>query len=197
MALFVTFWAAHERALARLGASLVHEDAREPVDVVVISNADVRGGALEAAALYRAHFAQRIVIPAWQDDPLDDELRALSVPALGPTRLAREILLRSGVPEAAITVLGPAVDGTGSETDAIARFARSGGAQRLLFLTARTHTARAHWLLDRRMPPGVHASVRSPERDTFRPDAWWRSTDDAREVAFECLRWLHDLACAF
>jgi len=186
-------WSERVTLLRKMGTAIVHEDVLGPADVVVVSNAAVRAGALEAAGLFRAGLARAVVIPTWPDEPLDDDLRRLGVPVLGPTRLARTILARRGVPARAVTMLPEPVDGTGAETAAVARFVRARGVRSVLFLTARSHTARARWLLARRLPAGVRSAVRSPRRDPFDPQRWWCDHGASREVAFEYLRWLHDL----
>jgi uncharacterized SAM-binding protein YcdF (DUF218 family) len=193
-ALSLLVWSQRDTLLSTMGTAIVHEDALVPVDAVVVSNASVRAGALEAARLFRAGLTHRVVIPTWPADPVDGDLHRLGVPVLGPTQLAQTILAHSGLPRHAVTVLSDPVDGTGAETAAVARYVQTSGVTSVLFLTARTHTARARWLLARRLPHGVRATVRSPRQDRFDPERWWRDEGSGREVAFEYLRWLHDLA---
>jgi uncharacterized SAM-binding protein YcdF (DUF218 family) len=182
-------WQTGDRALTAVGTALTVDDALAPVDVVVSSVAAARADALEAARLHREGFARRVVLARWQPEPLDEEMRKLGVPWLPVTDLAVAMLEKSGVPPSAITVLPGPVDGLNTEIAAIGAFARAEKPASLLYVTARSHTQRARWLLERVLPETTTLSVRAPAADAFRPDAWWRSRDASREVAMEYLRW--------
>ena len=184
-----TLWGARERLLELAGGILVTEDAGGRPDVVVVSIASVRAGALEAARLYQSGLALRVVVSRWRDEPLDRTVRALGVTHLVPHELALAILDRSGVPPEAVSVLEEAVDGTQSEVAAIARLVRRERPGHVWLVTARSHTARARWLLDRALPDDFHVAVRSAPEDAFRPGAWWHTRDETRELVMEYLRW--------
>ncbi len=184
-------WGARRTVLGMIGTALVTEDPLRPADVAVVSIAGVRAGALEAARLYRAGLAGRVIVSRWQDEPLDATLRTLGVPHLVPHELARAILERAGVPPHAVRVLDEPVDGTESEVAAVSRVVWREQPGSVLFLTARSHSARARWLLDRTLPGRVPVAVRSAPGDGFQPAAWWRSREDARELVMEYLRWAH------
>jgi uncharacterized SAM-binding protein YcdF (DUF218 family) len=184
-------WLARRPLLVAIGGALVAEDAVAPVDAIVVSNASARADALEAARLYREGISARLVIAEWERDPLDTEVQRLGVPYLDSTALARAILERSGVPPAAITVLPGSAAGTEDEVAAAAAYVRAHDLTSLLYLAPRSHTARARWLLRRRLPPPVRVAVRSARLDAFTVDGWWRSRDQSREVMAEYLRWLN------
>lgn len=186
-------WLGRAAVLARVGEALVVEDAPRDVDVVVVSIAEVRAGALEAARLYREGRAKRVVVSRWREEPVDATIRALGVSHPLPHELATAILERSGVPARAISVPAAAVDGTESEVAAVARLARVERPGRILLLTARSHSARARWLLDRALRDGDHVAVRSAPADGFQPRAWWTSREQTRELVMEYVRWLHGL----
>ena len=57
----------------------------------------------------------------------------------------------------------------------------------LLYLTSRSHTARAAWRL-RREAPGTRTLVRAPRTDDFHVDSWWHRRGSTREVMTEYLR---------
>lgn len=189
LGLVLVAWLARERVLATLGSALVVDDGSAPVAVMVVSLAAPRPGALEVAKLYREGVAPRIVLCRWRDDPLDAEIRRLGVRWLPPHELVAAILRGSGVPASAIEVLDEAIDGLNSEITAIAAFAHAERPASLLYVTSRSHTRRARWLLERLVPEGTVVRVRGPELDAFRAESWWRSRDASREVAMEYLRW--------
>jgi uncharacterized SAM-binding protein YcdF (DUF218 family) len=189
----IAVWWARRPLLVGAARILVTEDALGPVDMIVVSNASARSGALEAARLYADGISAQLAIATWVSDAVDDEIRRLGVPLLSPTDLIESVLEHKGVPPEAIAVIPDPVDGTGPEITAVAVFARQRRPESLLFITARSHTARARWLLRHELPPGVRFAVRSPRTDAFSPESWWQSRDQSREVAVEYLRWANTL----
>ena len=186
-------WSGRHRLLAVAGHVLVSEDAIAAADAIVVSMGGENAAAVEAGQLYEQRIAPLILLPVWNEDGVEDELRKLGFPRYAPPGILPSILERSGVPDSAIQNLPGIVDGTDTEVAAIAAFARQRQLASVLFLTSRPHTARARWLLTRQLPPGTRLYVRSPRTDKFSPDAWWRSRNESREVALEYLRWFNIL----
>lgn len=185
-------WVGRGWILARVGGFLASEDALAPADMVVISIACERDGALEAAALYREGISRQVVLFSWLHVTTEADIASwkLGVPRCQTSTEAAEMILRlSGVPESAILRLTEEVDGTGSEVRAVARLVRERKATSLLFLTLRNHTARARWLLERELPAGVRLAVRSPRLDEYDPATWWRTREGSRDVLNEYLHW--------
>jgi len=179
--------------LVGAGRLLVAEDPLAPVDAIVISSANWDGGALEAAQLFHAGFGAEILLMAEPDDPVDVAIRQLGIVRPRSIDMAEAILERSGVPADVIQVIPIAVDGTDMEVAALSSFVQQQHVPRVLFITARTHTRRARWLLRRKLPPATRAIVRSSRLDSFPPAAWWLTRGYSREVAMEYLRWLNTM----
>jgi len=192
--LVVVAWTTRERWLAAIADPLTVEDPVGPVDLIVVSMAAGRADALEAADLYRAGVSRRFLLPYWQPEPLDVELQRLGVPYLPITEMAQTILERSGVPPDAIEVGRQPIDGLNAEIASIGATLRGRTPASLLFITARSHTQRARWLLARVLPPETTIRVRGPRRDSFDPHAWWHDRGSGREVAMEYLRWANTFA---
>jgi uncharacterized SAM-binding protein YcdF (DUF218 family) len=188
-ALAVVAWLGAAPILTAVGEALTVEDAIAPVDIVVLSLASARADAFEAADLYRAGVAPRIVLCRWQGDALDEELERLGVPWLPVHELAAAILRRRGVPPTAVQMLDTPIDGLNTEIAVVADFAHATRPASVLYVTAPSHTRRARWLLRRLLPEGTVLRVRGAVRDGFSPENWWRSRDHSREVAMEYLRW--------
>lgn len=184
-------WSGRRSILAGAGRMLVVEDALAPAEVIVASRADMLGDTLEAAHLFNEGISTRIVLPTVPSDQVAAEIRRVGGLGWSPTDYAAWLLERSGVPKTAVETLPGIVDGTDSETASVAAFARRHNAQSLVYVTARTHTARARRLLREQLPPFTHLIMRSPRTDPFAPDAWWHSRDDSREVVMEYLRWMN------
>jgi len=98
--------------------------------------------------------------------------------------------VKSGVPREKITILPGAVDGTNTEITALVRYANREKPESLLYVTSRSHTARAGWRL-RREASGTRMLVRAPRNDDFHVESWWRSRGATREVMTEYLRSLN------
>ena len=171
---------------------LVVEDDVAAVDLVALSGASIRAGAFEAAEWVRARRAQTVLVPNWPLTPIDRMTRDLGVSSPSVMDLAHDILVRRGVPEASILIADQPADGTGLEVMALAAVVARRGVRSVLFLTDPTHTARARWLLRRRLPAGVAVGVRSP-RWTRLGTPWWHDRAAARDVALEYLRWANEL----
>ncbi len=184
-------WTTRAHWLAAVAAPLTVEDAVTPVDVIVVSMAAARADAFEAGALYKAGVSRRLVLPYWQPDPLDGELQRMGVPVLPTTALSQAILERSGVPPDAIEVLQEPIDGLNAEITSVGHALQRPPPRSVLFVTARSHTRRARWLLRRVLPPETALSVRASRRDPFDPQRWWQTRGGGREVAMEYLRWIN------
>jgi len=193
LALLVLAWVTRDAALTVIGAVLVAEDPLQPAEVLVVSMANGAADAIEVGRLYREGYGREIVVPTWRSEPVDAAVRALGVPHLGATELATAVLEHSGVPRDAVHVLPGSVDGTETEVAAVAAFARERQPVSLMVVTARSHAARAKWLLRRALPSGTQVMVRSPRDDAFEASSWWHSRDEAREAMAEYLRWINTL----
>lgn len=186
-------WIARAPLLAALGGAVVAEDEPMHADVAVASLADARVTAFEAARLWRDGWVRRVVVFTWWDSKLDRTLRELGVPVLTPGEASVAILERLGVPADAIEVRDDPVNGTGAEITALAALARERGLRGVVYVTARSHSARARWMLGRALDPGTALAVRTPREDAFDPGNWWRTRDDVREMLAEIGRWANVL----
>lgn len=190
----VVLWSARETILDAVAGALVHADPLTAADVIVVSQANGAGDALEAADLYLAGLAPLVVVPRWVPRPYERQIRSLGVIYPTAHELAREVLIRKGVPRPAIIVLEDPVDGLTSETTAVAAFARAKQVESMIFVTVRSHSARAAHLLHAHLGDSTRVVVTSPHQDRFPAPDWWRRRDQAREVVTEYIRWITSLA---
>ena len=189
----VVGWAERRVVLTAMARVLIAEDTLASIDTAVISLTTPRAAAFEAARLYREGVVQHLAVFTEAEAPLDQAVRDLGIAQLNGNEIAVAIAERLDVPRGAIEVLPGPVDGTGAETAAIARLVRGRGVSSVLLITSRSHSARARWLLAHRLPAGTGFAVRAPRDDGFDAATWWHSREDAREVAFEYLRWINTL----
>jgi hypothetical protein len=184
-------WLGRHFVLASAGRLLVAEDTLEQVEMMFASDANLLGNTLEAAQLYHDRVSTRIVLPALARDSVAEEIQRLGGFGWSPTDYGAWLLQRSGVYRSAIQILPGVIDGTDSEIVALAAFAMQQKPISLLYITARTHTARARRLLRAQLPPGTRLLVRSPRTDDFAADSWWHSRKQSRDVVMEYLRWVN------
>lgn len=189
----VLAWSMRAALLTEAASVLVVQDPVAPTQMIVVSSANAAEGAIDAAEFYRRGLVRQVVLTAGYRKPFEQELQRLGVSYLASHELARQILERSGVPADAIEVLPDPVDGTGAEIAAVAALARQRRVESVLYVTLRSHTARARWLLERQLPTDTRVTVRSSRYDTFDPTSWWRHRDQSREVLHEYLHWVHVL----
>lgn len=186
-------WWARERLLAAAGRALVREDADRQAELTFVAFAGGRGAVLEAARLWHEGRTAWVVVASWPSPPVDGAIRALGIPLLEPTELTRRILDRAGVPADRVEILPAEVAGTIDEAKLLAEHVRLRRVSSVRYLTARSHTSRARWLLLRSLPREVKLIAGSSREDRFSADAWWTDRASAREVAMEYLRWLNVL----
>jgi uncharacterized SAM-binding protein YcdF (DUF218 family) len=187
-------WLGRDPVLAWVGRLVVEEGAPERADVVVVLGDRPVLGAAEAAPLVLAGTARRVLLFA---GPASQEATVLARAGLAqpsPHALAVEVLRRRGVPADAIAVVPIRATGTNTETAALARWAESQRARRLIVITYRSHTRRVGALLRGRLGPEARVIMRAASWDPFRPDRWWHDRASARELALEGLRWVNSFA---
>jgi uncharacterized SAM-binding protein YcdF (DUF218 family) len=103
-------------------------------------------------------------------------------------QLAREELLRGGVPESSIEVLPGLVTSTYEEAVGVREFAASRGARSILVVTSAYHSRRALWTFRRVAGGGglaVGLSAAPPGGQTPSAAAWWLRPAGWRQVAAE------------
>jgi len=136
----------------------------------------------QAADLYRQGYARRIYITA----PVrDEQLRLLDAAGIAFPReedVVRQVLLKKGVPAAAIEYLGKDLISTAEEAQAArALFARR--APRLLVVSSPYHLRRARIIFTDALP-GADIRVIATSYDRF-PSSWWKNQSAAGSVLLE------------
>ena len=185
-------WMVRAPMLTALGRLVVEEREPSRSDAIVTIASNVVVGAAEAAELYRAGHAPRVVLllpPPGADERVLARLE-LGIPTAGERALL--VLARLGVPRTAVTVeLDP--DGTNSRVRAIADWARAARARQVIVVADRSHSRRIATLLRRRLGDRTAIVMRASRYDGFDPNGWWRQREMARELAMEGLRWVNSL----
>lgn len=154
-------------------------------DVIVIMAGGIGDRSLEAADLYRAGVAPRIVVTRERVDGGTVRLRARGVRLPESHDLLRRALESLGVPASAIVDLRRRNRSTESEARTIARWACAHHVRSLVVVTSRAHSRRARMILTRALGPGIQVSMQPSRHDTFAAARWWRVRHAAKTVLSE------------
>jgi uncharacterized SAM-binding protein YcdF (DUF218 family) len=160
---------------------LPDSDMAAPADAIVVLAGDSRR-TLYAADLYRHGLAAQVLVSRPIRGARERILEDLGVPTPGAEEYERMILLRKGVPEAAIEIFGSGSISTYEEGRVLGlRYA--GRSPDLLAVTSPYHVRRARMILTNALP-GARVRVVATPYEAF-PERWWASQDAARDLLLE------------
>ena len=177
---------AHVPILREVAAFLIIEDSLEPAAAIVALGGDPPFREMEAAKLYRAGWASRVVIVR---AARREELKALQNMGIevGETwELSREVLIRQGVPASAILVPKDEAVGTLEELRAVDRALGSKDAP-VILVTSKYHTRRTRLTWHHVTEGRSRGIVRASSQDPFDPSRWWRERRFVLSVVREYL----------
>ncbi|HZP42469.1 MAG TPA: YdcF family protein [Candidatus Binatia bacterium] len=178
--------AAVAAAFVFAGRVLVVADPLPPsADAIVILAGSIADRTLEAADLYRAGVAPRVLVTRERLPRGEAALRARGIALPPADRQTIDVLEQLGVPPSAIRLLRRRNTSTESEARTIARDACTHRYRRLVVVTSRPHTRRARLILRRALGPRVAVAVRPSRYDPFSARRWWRVRRDAKLVLSE------------
>ena len=156
--------------------ALIVEDPLEPAGAIVVLTGGEPFRDLEAAALYRAGWAPKVVVTRETESARDRGLRQLGITVPNNADIGRQVLLLQGVPEDAIVTPPRTALNTVEELQgAYALLAAEG--KPIIFVTTRIHTRRVGVVwhqISGGTPKGI---VRYARSDPFDPESWWRTRD--------------------
>jgi uncharacterized SAM-binding protein YcdF (DUF218 family) len=136
----------------------------------------------QAAEFYRQGLARKIYVSV---PAREDQFRLLDEASIAYPReeeVVREVLLKKGVPAAAIEYFGKDSISTAAEAQA-ARALFGKGAPKLLVVTSPYHLRRTRMTFSDALP-GADIRVIATSYDPF-PQAWWKDQNAARNVLLE------------
>jgi uncharacterized SAM-binding protein YcdF (DUF218 family) len=177
---------AHALVLRSVASALVVEDVLEPSVAIVTLGGQTPFRPMEAAELYRAGWAPRIVVVRGARFEEYHALRRLGIFVPESWEIEREVLLRQGVPVSAILVPDGEAQGTLEELAIVARAVEPAG-KPVILVTSKIHTRRARMTWEHVTGGRSRPVVRIASDDPFEPAAWWRERRAALAVVREYL----------
>jgi uncharacterized SAM-binding protein YcdF (DUF218 family) len=169
--LLSAFCFAFRSPILRAAANLwVIDDPIQKADAIVLLGGGLETRPSAAARLYRDGYAPRILITQPKASPTD---------GMGLTTreqdIARQVLMKEGVPESAITGIGQNVQSTYDESRATRAWLNTNHATRLIIPTDIFHTRRVRWMFHKQLKgTGVALTVEAvPVREYTQGD-WWK-----------------------
>ena len=172
--------------LRGIGAVLVVQDPLERASAIVVLGGHLPFRAIEAADIYRAGWAPRVVLVRGARGEEGEALESLGIALPGEWELNQKILVRLGVPSSAILIPpGEAVD-TIEELQIAANAIRPDGAP-VIFVTSKVHARRVHLTWHYVAGARWRGIIRPARMDPFDPAGWWRQKRFALAVVREYL----------
>lgn len=180
---FAGFSIAGGVALYNASVLLQLKDAPKPSDAIVVPGGNpVR--AYHAAKLYRDGYAKVIYVDSPVQSSGDRKIRDSGIAFPREEELTVQILMKEGVPQAALRFYGP-TKSTAEEAEVLARtFSKKPCS--LLVVTSPYHTRRARMIF-RDVVTECSVTVVGTPDEAF-PAAWWGDQDAARQVMLETVK---------
>lgn len=176
-------------ATSQLGRVLHVQDEVRHSDAMLVLSGSRADRWLEAVELYREGHAPLILISPGGVDGGEEHLRARGIVLPTDADLARDVMVKLGVPAEAIASLSGKPDNTAQEAMLFHQMAVKAGWRRLTVVTSKLHTRRARFAFRRDFAgTGVEVFVRGSRFDRTDPVHWWRSRESIREVLVESIK---------
>jgi len=187
----VVAFAAGVYGCLRLGSFLYAEDSLQRADAIYVLAGTRMERPLEAAELYLAGYAPLILLSEEMPDNgvLVLERRGIHLPTTA--EIARDTLVRLGVPATAVEILAGHHDNTAHEANTLRRVAAERRWKRVIVVTSKFHTRRGGFAMRRELSgTGVQVVVRATRYDSSDPAHWWQTRDGLRWTASEAQKLL-------
>ncbi len=184
--LLTLLYASRNTCLPALAEWLDVGEKPHPAECIYILGGDASTRPLAAAVLVRHGLARRVLVPRVADQrrPRDKIFPA-------EHEMVREVLVRRGVPEAAIEYVGNGVTSTFDEARTLAAYLEDKPKLRVLVVTNGYHTRRARWVVNRMLgTQSRQVSLVSAPTDEISTETWWQSELGLSRVVGEWLKFL-------
>lgn len=171
--------------LNAIGRQLVHVDSLEKVDLLVVLSGGMPVREIEAADLYKAGWATRILVPREPEGPASAALRARGINTPGVYGERLRLLEAMGVPAAALVTPETMVRSTADEAALVQAWLRANPQPAIMIVTSTDHTARARMIFTKTLGDSTRVIMRGASSSRFVLDTWWHDRITLREGLIE------------
>jgi len=156
-------------------------------DAIVVLGGGTQYRPFEAARLYHAGLAPKIVLMKVKREP-SDELGATS----WATDTMKQVLLKERVPADAIVFVGDSLTSTRDEALAVGAWAKNSGAQQVIIPTELFHTRRVRWLFSKQLKScGTKVQVEAVHPEKYTAAEWWQDEEGVIAFQNEVIKYLY------
>ena len=189
-AIFIAF--SHEYLLKKIGQFLVCEQIPQKADVIVVLNGRDCERSLAAVDLYNNGYSGLIVMAEIMKQPGTDEFRKRVKENISRKMFFQWAIDSMGVPENSFKLIGDGISSTYDEALVTKKFMLANNYKSILLVTSKWHSKRAYLTFRSALKEtGIKITIYPSMYDTFSPDAWWKSNNDAELVFYEYVRFIY------
>lgn len=194
-ALFALLYLSVSPILAAIGRFLVLDDKPERSQAVVVLSTGIEyyPRLIEAAALFREGYAEKIVINGNRKSEALRELERKGFVECCPWyENSLRVLSLLGVPrEKVIAISAEDAYDTVSEAEAVGTELLKQRMARIIITTSKFHTRRARYIWEKRFPREFTLRAVPARNDPYSADSWWKEGRQIRWVLAEYGAWIY------
>ncbi len=176
-------WVTRLRWLPEIGIALNVSDPLSHASAVLILPGSEQTRPCVAAGLFRAGYADLVLVPETRVTP--DVRDGVELSTLKTTR---QILIQRGIPSDKIVTLAGSSDSTLTDAMALGRYFRQFGACDVLIVTNAYHSRRARWVFRHVLPEHQDRLRFYAAPNGFDARTWWTSRNGRQSVMSEWLK---------
>ncbi len=167
----------------QLGPFLAKEDALQQADAILVLSGTPMRRPLEAADLYLAGYAPRIVLTRETEEGGASALAVRGIPFAEDVERTRGVFLQLGIPDEAIIIPQRIHDSTAAEAITLRELAARHGWRRVIVVSSKYHLRRSGFAFRRELQgTDIQTVMRGTRYDGLEPNQWWRRRADIREI---------------
>lgn len=177
----------HRPLLRAVGHYLIVQDDLQRVEAMFVLSGNSFDRGREAAKLYRAGWAPRVVCLGGETN---SALELYGICDL-TYETTKRVLIEHQVPRVAIDSL-PEGTSTYEEFEAITRYCKGRGLHKVMVVSSLFHTRRIHEFFRMRLAfEGIELVLRGADEEAFDEDAWWQAEPGLLFVNSEYIKLLY------
>jgi len=186
--LVIAAWTERTPILRESAALWIVSDPLEPADAIAVLGGGLDQRPFLAAELYKKGFANRILVANTKLSPIE-KLEIIPTHA----DLNRAVLLKLGVPDAAIETFGiSVVSNTFEESRALAMWAKNSGAHKIIVPTEFFPSRRQRWILNRSLASvEARAVIDAHKPLEYDADNWWEHEAGVIDFQNEIIKYIY------